>query len=270
MANAFDLLVPGDVNGSAPRVQAAIYALSQHYGRATSAVALGQYRKERAAADVGGRLPSLRLAPSPSRAEVDRNVNWALSDLSKIADDHAAQMQDVQDKILAETERVILNAGRDSMIGFVKQDKGALGFRRVAHADACYFCITQSIRRTKGTSENPDGRLGVYKSRESAGQLPAGETAETNRFHTKCRCTVEPVFSADVQLEPYLADAERLYFDSTVNSKPGQSMNDFRRALEATRSGKPVPVLKPDSTPGPQQTPAEALHALFDRLNPAA
>lgn len=243
-----------------------VAALVEQFSQASISLAADYYDTVRDNAGVTGTF-NTPIIDTPPRALVDAGVEWAMR--------AGAEMAAVQARIEAATQKAVADAARDEVITAVAGDSKALGFIRVARPDACYFCLAQAIRRKKPQKGEPAGagRPGVYKTRGTAGgnadEWFTGSGAA--KFHNNCHCVVEPVFSADHQFEPHIAEAERLYFEATRNSARGESMNDFRRALEAVRAGKPIPVLPEKVHPINPVSPADALAALLSRLpKPAA
>lgn len=171
----------------------------------------------------------------------------------------ADMAEQIRREVEAEAQKLVADAGRGQVEMAVEGDDLALGFARVARPDACAWCLSQAFRRTK------DGRLGVYKSRESAGQIPPNEAGEINRFHTNCQCVVVPIFTAEFPLDPHLADMADLYSKATANSKPKELLNDFRRALAAVRRGETPDFTTSAPTPTQPSGP-EQLAALLRRF----
>lgn len=212
------------------------------------------YQLARVQAEVPGRA-SLPVVETPPESMIVADLDWAFRAQQQMDDDVAR----IQARVEAAMQKAVTDSGRTETVAAVDGDDAALGFVRVARPDACAWCLSQAFRRTS------EGRPGVYKSRETAGQLPPNATNEVNRFHNWCHCEVVPVFTEGYQLEPHIASAERLYNDITADSGKGQSLNDFRRAIYAQRQGRdpvvgpPLPVVTP--IPG-----GDALKALLDRL----
>lgn len=220
VTNAFDLLDIRNLRRSTPRLQGAIHALVTQYGRASSTAALSHYRQERARAGIPGR-PSLKLAALPPREQIDKTVSWAVSDL--YGADATEVLPAAQDKLTAATETLVLNTGRESMVGFTNQDAKARGYAREARADGCAFCrmlatrgvITKALYRTEGTA-------GRDANAKFTGD---GEF----KFHNGCHCVVVPVFGAYEAPAHTRADAA-LYADVTKGK--GDKLNAWRRAVE--------------------------------------
>lgn len=244
------------------RYRDGVAALVEHFSGAAISLAADFYDAARDQAGVTGPFTA-PVVDTPPRPLVDAGVDWALRAEAEMAETEAV----IQSRVDRAMQKAVADAARAQVIAAVEGDDKALGFARVPRPDACYFCMAQAMRRKR------DGRPGVYKSRGTAGAIAdknftgSGEA----KFHNNCHCVIEPVFSADYQLVPHVAAAEDIYYEATLHSKPGESLNDFRKALEAVRAGKPIPVLPSKVRPlKPQQSPADALADLFSKLNQRA
>lgn len=227
--------------------RAGVKALVGQFAQASRRMASDYYVNLRAAADVPG-VPNLRPVDLPPPTMVDAGIDWAMRDFMKKTE------AEIMAKVEAAMAKAVLDVGREQIIEAVEGDDRALGFRRVPRPDACYWCITLSLRRSTRGGEG-DQHLGVYKTRTSAGQLPPNAKGEVNRYHNNCHCAVEPVFAiGDVGMPDWLHELDRLYEQSTRNSKPGERLNDFRRALAAFRNG-----ISPDGPQGPSLAPVVAM-----------
>lgn len=229
----------------------------EQFSQAATSLARDAYMSARTEAGVPGPYQPKPVA-MPPRSLVDAGVDWAMRAQAEAADIEAAIMARVD----AAMQKAVVDEARAQLVDAVEGDDKALGFRRVARPGACYWCLALAVRRTRRDGE----RLGVYKSRETAGQLPSNATGQINRYHNNCHCTVEPVFDAAERLPAWLADMETFYHDSTRDSGKGESLNDFRRALAARRRGvePTAPVITmPTAKPIPGN---EALVALLGRL----
>lgn len=223
-------------------------ALVTQFAQAARVTAIDYYRNLRQSSGIPG-VPIIRPVELPPTSMVDAGIDWAMRDF----------MQKTEAEIMAKVEaamaKAVLDIAREQAVDAVEGDDRALGFRRVTRPDACYWCITLSLRRSTRGGEG-DQHLGVYKSRASAGQLPPNAKGEVNRYHNNCHCSVEPVFAiGDVEMPDWLRDMDRLYEQATANSKSGERLNDFRRALAAVRRGE---------TPGTPQGPTIALAPAMD------
>lgn len=238
--------------------RAATAALVEQFSQASRVVASDYYTNLRRSADVPG-VPTIKPVDLPPTSLVDAGIDWAMRDFMDKTE------AEILAKVAAAMEKAVLDVGRDQVVDALAADDQALGFRRVARPDACFWCITLAIRRSTRGGDG-DQHAGVYKSRATAGQLPPNETGEVNRYHNNCNCVVEPVFDiGDAVLPDWLLEMDRLYEQSTKDSKSGERLNDFRRALAARRRGE-----EPTRPTGPTIAPAvamdERLRLLSDML----
>ena len=102
---------------------------------------------ERQAADVPGR-PSLALAPSPASSVVEAAVSWATSDLWGPVTPDATTA--AADRLAEAVSQLVLDQGRQTIIGAVKRDKYAKGWARVTEPGACAFCTMLALRAGAG------------------------------------------------------------------------------------------------------------------------
>lgn len=240
-----------------------LFIVASQFGGVAASLGEDYYRSMRREAGITTtiKLPEPVL---PTRAEITADIGWATRERLELADDVDAAFQAVLADMQAETEKAVLDVMRTRVVQAVEGDENALGFRRVCRPGACYWCIALAIRTsTRGID---DQHYGVYKTRLSAGQMPSG-SGELNRFHTKCKCVVEPVFAPADTIPGWLADLKTLYADSTADSAKGESLNDFRKALRAHRNGEEspppeAPVSLPTSNPAAAQ-----IVAILDRLD---
>lgn len=238
-----------------------LFIVGEQFGGAAASLGEDYYRNLRREAGITTAL-KLPEPVLPTKAEIDADIAWAMRERTELADNLDATYQAILADIQAETEKAVLDVMRSRVVQAVEGDDKALGFRRVARPEACYWCISLAIR----TSTRGGGKhYGVYKSRAAAGQLPAA-ASELNRFHTNCHCEVEPVWSPAESVPDWLSDMEQLYSDSTQESAKGESLNDFRKALTAHRNGEErpapaAPVSLPTSNPAAAQ-----IAAILDRL----
>jgi hypothetical protein len=262
VSGLWDATAPLESAEAMARFANGLLIVGEQFGGVAASLGEDYYRGARREAGITTtiKLPEPVL---PTRAEIDADIAWATRERAKLADDldatYAAVLADMQ----AETEKAVLDVMRTRVVQAVEGDDTALGFRRVCRPGACYWCISLAIRTT--TRDGNERNYGVYKTRASAGQLPAG-ASELNRFHTKCKCGIEPVWSPADTIPDWLGDMEQLYSDSTQESAKGESLNDFRKALTAHRNGEerpePVaPVSLPTSNPAAAQ-----IAAILDRL----
>lgn len=255
--------------------RAALQAVVPRYATSAAVVSLDNYRSARSAAGVVGEARITLLGDVPA-SKVNAGLDWAAR-LRDIEADQAKTLAEIEAKILdrvdAAMNKAMLDEARAQTVAAVEGDDRALGYRRVPRPDACYWCIELAIRKTSRTGlaadfkrygsggvMEGDEHWGVYKSRASAGQIPPNDSGEVNRFHNNCNCVVEPIFSTDFAVPPWLQDMSALY--DTTGAK------DFRKALSALRRGDdpapdPRPVLP---SPAAQTEQVAAIADLLARL----
>lgn len=217
-----------DLNGSTPKLTAAVQAIVQRYGRASAAGALTYYRNERRAAGVTGKTPRLPMPPLPSADEITSTVEHVLSPLyGKPAPEAVAAAQDA---LVSEVEQMVLDQSRLAIIGAAEVDKEAKGWARVTEPGACSFC---RLLATRGA---------VYTSKASADFR--AHTVKPDGSGGTCRCHAEPVFNAyepTAEIRQDQAD----YRDLTKTY--GKSGRDILVAWRQHVEGRPVtgPLTKP-------------------------
>ncbi|MFC0547053.1 VG15 protein [Kutzneria chonburiensis] len=117
--------------------------------------------------------------------------------------------------------RLILDAGRDQILGNVQQDRHAVGWLRVASLRACAFCAMLASRGA------------VYRSKESG----------NFRSHSHCTCYARPMWTEDQALPSTTELFHDLWGESA--GRPGAQkgadpandrLNQFRRQLYAERN----------------------------------
>jgi hypothetical protein len=213
LREAWPLLDLHNLQATMPQFTAAVRAVVQRYGQASAAGALAYYQTERAAANVPGR-PSLKLAPSPADSVIESAVSWATTDLfgpvtTETTDAAMARLDE-------SVSQMVLDQGRATIIGAVKQDKYAKGWARVTEPGACSFCIMLALRAGAGM---------LYK-RQSGADFQA---------HDHCRCHAEPVWNA-YEPSARMREAQATWVDATK----GRYGADARAAFRQAREGRPV------------------------------
>lgn len=116
----------------------------------------------------------------------------------------------------------VLNGGRETLLGSVRDDKSALGWSRVTDGDPCSFCALLA------------GRGPVYKSEKTA----------DFQAHGDCGCNAEPVYSRDAEWPGRAREFHDLYneaiheaneTDELDRGTSNDLLNAFRRKYEAER-----------------------------------
>ncbi|HEU5026582.1 MAG TPA: hypothetical protein VFV01_16825 [Spirillospora sp.] len=207
---------------SLPAFKAAVAQEVRRHAQASATLAARQYRADRVRAGVGAGFTAVPADP-PSVEQIARSVDWAVQPLwnAAVVDAHspgaAEEVQqaastaiaDAKARLAASSERLVLNTGRDTLIGNVQRDRKAKGWARVPESNACSFCL---MLATRGA---------VYRSEKTA----------DFRSHDNCRCHVEPVFTA---YEPpaRVREAEALWVSSTRGKSGNAARIAFRQAVE--------------------------------------
>ena|GEM_PF-1477674 len=227
LRQAWPLLDLHDLKGTMPAFTAAVRAIVQRYGQASAAGALSYYKTERAAAKVPGR-PSLKLAPSPADSVIESAVSWATTDLygPVTTETTDAAMKQLDESV----SQLVLDQGRDTIIGAVQQDKYARAWVRVTSPGACSFCQMLALRG----AVYRDARAAGKGSKGKSGTAFAGGGLDF-KVHDNCRCHAEPVFTA-YEPSAHMREMQALWKDSTKGRSGNDARNAFRQAVE----GRPV------------------------------
>jgi hypothetical protein len=200
---------------SLPAFKAAVAQDVQRHAQASATLAARQYRSERVAAGVGGGYTP-RPADPPSVEQVAQAVDWAVQPLwnadvlaEPITKAGSSAVADAKARVAAAAERLVLDAGRNTIVDNVQADRKAKAWARIPEPGACSFCL---MLATRGA---------VYRA----------EATADFKSHDNCRCHVEPVFTA---YEPSAAvrQAEALWASSTRGKSGNAARIAFRQAVE--------------------------------------
>jgi hypothetical protein len=227
LREAWPLLDLHNLQATMPQFVAAVRAIVARYGQASAAGALGYYRAERLAANVQGR-PSLKMAPTPVDSVIESAVSWATSDL------YGPVTTETTDAAMARLDesvsQLVLDQGRDTIIGAVQQDKYARAWVRVTSPGACSFCQMLALRG----AVYRDARAAGKGSKGASGTAFAGGGLDF-KVHDNCRCHAEPVFTA-YEPSARMREMQRVWDESTKGKSGNDARNAFRQAVE----GRPV------------------------------
>jgi hypothetical protein len=231
LRQAWPLLDPHNIKGTLPQFTAAVRAIVQHYGRASATAALDYYRHERAAAGVTSRA-SLKVAPVPADKVIEDAIGWATSNLYGTVTPESEKT--TLDALSESVSQLVLDQGRDTIIGNALKDPAAKGWARVTEVGACSFCIMLALRAGAGF---------LYTSKRSA----------DFQAHDNCHCHAEPVFNA---YEPSyrMRQMQMLWAEATK----GRSGHDARVAFRQAVEGRTVTGAKGGGPKGA----AKGLHGL--------
>lgn len=193
--------------GNPVGVANAAIPLVQHYSEITALNSADWYDSTRVSAGWDDAFIA-ELADPPPDDKIAASVNWALT-----GDDPDAALTRVQ----GATQKLVTDAGRDTIQTAIFDDPVAIGFARHAAPGACYFC---ALLATRGAT---------YKTLKTAG--------EDNPYHDHCHCVPVPIFRGErYKPDPHIKDWEKLYKESTGPYSGTDKIRAFRRALETNSS----------------------------------
>jgi hypothetical protein len=204
VARAWPQLDVANLDGSLPGFASLVAAITHRYGQGSAAIAALQYQAARRAAGIGSGFTVTPAAPA-TLEQVGAMVSWATQPLW----DSAPALEQARRQLVAGAEKLVLDAGRRTIIDNVKRDPKAHGWARVTEAEPCYFC---ALLATRGA---------VYKH----------DTADF-RSHDHCRCHAEPAFG------PYEPPArvrewQQLYSETTGGMSGSKNMQRaWRQAFQ--------------------------------------
>lgn len=214
------LIIPSRLQASVPDWMAAVRALVDQYGAASSTLAADYYDAERVAARVTGRFTVPLLDPPPDD-QVDNSLRWSTKDIwERDPDDPATteaqrepldvRLDQAAKKAEAVTQKLVTDQGRGTVQEAVRRDRLATAWARSAALGACAFC---KLLATRGA---------VYKQ----------DTADF-RAHDNCNCGIVPVFRGQLfELSDHAREWERLYREYAAPHS-GDQLKRFRDALVA-------------------------------------
>ena len=208
-----------DIAGSWPTVETALVALIQARWAVSAGLAAAYYGEFRAAEGVTGPLTPI-VVPPPSPAEVTTSLRiigpGAAGRLVALARPDAAAV--TLTNVAGDVSRQVLNGGRETILGSIDRDPTALGYARVTDGNPCAFCALLASRGP------------VFRSVKTATVARDGA-----KYHRKCGCSAEPVFTRD---QPWPGKG-REFADLWKQAKRTARTEDgltpavaFRRAIE--------------------------------------
>lgn len=210
VGKAFQTLDVHDFEATLDPFTQSLYALIFKYGQASAALSANYYRTARRDAGVPGRITIVPADPAPP-VQVKTAVSWATQPLRQPEQDIAA----FETQIQGLSSKMVMDAGRSTVIDAVHRDKKAKGWARIpepskSKSGTCAFC---ALLCTRGL---------VYKSR----------TSGDFRSHDHCECHAEPVFNA-YEPSAQVREWRALYAASTRHVSGKAKRAEFRRALAA-------------------------------------
>ncbi|MFE0470476.1 hypothetical protein ACFW2V_02520 [Streptomyces sp. NPDC058947] len=229
------LINPNRLQSTLPLWIEAVAALVARYAEASATLGADFYDSEREAAGISGTF-TVQLADPPPGEQTSNSLRWATKDLWPRDEDTAtvAQMDPFDIRLDAAMskadgaiDRLVLNAGRETVQNAVRRDGGAIAYARAAALGCCSFCALMSSRGA------------VYKDRgavgEDANERFIGDDSVI-KYHNYCRCQPIPVFRGQAfELSPKARAWDRIYREY-AQGHPGDQLRRFRVALAEERA----------------------------------
>lgn len=157
------------------------------YGDAAALLAADFYDELRDVPASAARFRAV-LAASPGSAQARASARWGLGALFAAEPDPQQALRNLS----GATQRLVLQAGRDTVFSAANRDPVPTGFARIPVGVTCKFCTMVASRGF------------VYGSAAKAG--------ESNTWHDDCDCVIVPGRSSGDLPEGYdLQELERLY-----------------------------------------------------------
>lgn len=229
------LINPDRLQVTVPTWIEAVAALVARYSQVAATLAADFYDGERVAAGVPGPF-TVPLADAPPEEQISNSLRWATKDLWPRGEGEGtvAQLEPVDARLEAAmskadgaVDRLVLNAGRNTVTDAVRQDAGAIAYARAAALGCCSFCALMSSR---GATYKDRGTVG-----EDANERFVGDDSVI-KYHNYCRCQPIPVFRGQsFELSPKAREWERIYSEF-AQGRPGQQLRLFRAALAEQRA----------------------------------
>jgi hypothetical protein len=215
--NTFPLLDPEAIDATFGRWLATVEPIVQRQRQVSARVA-AQYLIQYRAAEIGAEAaftPTLAGALPTRLLRTSMLVTGPAQIRSKLSAGAplVQVMSDAEASAAAAAMRHTVNAGRDTILDTVNNDRRAHGWQRVTSANPCSFC---ALLATRGA---------VYRS-EGRGSFPS---------HDACLCAAQPVYNADEPPAPGVERFRQIYNESTVGLSGAEARNAFRQALAAAR-----------------------------------
>ncbi|MFD5026999.1 hypothetical protein [Streptomyces sp. NPDC058373] len=210
------LILPSRLRTSVPDWIGAVQAVIDQYARTSAALGAEFYDAQRAAAAAPGPF-TVPVQDPPPADQSEASLRWATKDLWGREPEQAteAQQQPIETRLTqaekkaeAVAQKLVTDAGRNTVREAVRQDRQATAWARAAALDSCHFCKMLAVRGA------------VYKQ----------DTADF-RAHDGCHCGVVPVFKGQrFELSDKAKEWERLYQEYAAPYS-GDQLARFRRAL---------------------------------------
>lgn len=205
-------------DNSFAQLVAATLALVSGYFRLSAATAATYYQAFRTAEHVPGRAtPTLATAIAEQQITTSLYVTGQVAARKALAAGQTPEQarQTALTRMSGAITRLVLDGGRQTLLGSVQADPQALGWARVTDGNPCYFCLMLASRGA------------VYKSEQTA----------SFEAHDHCGCSAVPVYRgsklpAASSEWRQLYDRAQAWGESTGVLQPGENTSaDRLRAL---------------------------------------
>lgn len=229
------LINPDRLQATVPTWIDAVAVLVARYSEVAATLAADFYDGEREAAGVAGTF-TVPLADPPPDGQTSNSLRWATKDLWPRDEGEAtvAQLEPFETRLDAAmskadgaVDRLVLNAGRETVTGAVRRDGGAIAYARAAALGCCSFCALMSSRGA------------VYKDRGTVGEDVNDRFVGNDsviKYHNYCRCQPIPVFRGQsFELSPKAREWDRIYREF-AQGHSGEQLQRFRIALAEQRA----------------------------------
>ena len=185
-----------------------VASVSRTYGMASASLSATHYSEARLVAGIVSQFTPIPADPA-SADKVGATVGWATAPLRMTEPDIEA----AQRNLIAGVEKLVLDAGRNTIIDNVQRDRKAHGWYRVTEPKPCYFC---ALIATRGP---------VYRSEQTA----------DFKAHDHCRCHASPNFG-DYTMPNHVQEWLDLYRDATTGGNSAKTRREWRKAFTSTYS----------------------------------
>lgn len=239
-------LNPSRPSSARPWIEGVVTEVDR-YSRIAAELAARAYEAERD--DAGLRSPFRpELADAVPVEQVEATLRWAAHDvwtppapaLEVPVAERRAFSAEIAERLLARagsrTEaavgRLVLDAGRRTIVEAVDQDPDARGWYRSALPTACAFCRLMASRGA------------TYRSRGTAGADANDDFTGGGifKYHNDCACVAMPVLRGDTfTLSPEATEWDRIYYEYAA-PYPGDQLRRYRIAIRVIDQGRlPTP-----------------------------
>lgn len=227
MAPLWELIRLGAFATTVPAWIDAVIELLQRFASMSGTLAADHYSDARDLAKARGLFQPAPVQIPDGKAEA--SLGWATKDLWIPEADGPSPIEQrlaaAEEKAVGASQKIVADAGRDTIAQAVLDDREALGWGRTTGPQACHFCALL-------VSRGP-----VFHSEETAGAEANAqfEGEGKYKFHDHCSCTIYPIFRGQRWDPPaYVDEWDRLYTVSTGAERGTKDkLRAWRRAFES-------------------------------------